>query len=226
MQKYLEEANLPKITAESAGFLEEPITHNEIYAALKETPSGKSPGPDGFQLSTIKNLKNNWSQNSCNYLNNLGENEEIRKESLLANISVIPKAGKDSTICSNYRPIALLNADTKLYAKVLASRLKNLLPDLINVDQAGFVPGREGRDNSIRTILLMNKEKEDSSPMVLILINAEKALNRVDWGFMMESSRSIGLGPRVMNKSHEMDWQLIQTSYSQGDGQREYVVCF
>lgn len=60
----------------------------------------------------------------CNYLNKIGENEEIRKKSLLANITVIPKVGKGRTICSNYRPIALLNVDTKLCAKILASRLK------------------------------------------------------------------------------------------------------
>lgn len=72
------------------------------------------------------------------------------------------------------------------------------MPDLINVDQAGFVPGKEGRDNSIRTLLLMNKEKEYRSPIILISIDAEKAFDRVDWGFMMETLRSMGLGPRIM----------------------------
>lgn len=48
----------------------------------------------------------------------------MRRELLLAHIIVIPKEGKDTSICYNYRPIALLNMDTKLYAKVLTTRIK------------------------------------------------------------------------------------------------------
>lgn len=65
--------------------------------------------------------------------------------------------GKDKTICSNYRPIALLNADTKIYAKILALRLKKYMPEWVDPDQTGFVPGREGRDNSIKTMLMLQK---------------------------------------------------------------------
>lgn len=51
----------------------------------------------------------------------------------------------------SYRLITLLHADTKLYAKVLATRLKELMPEWIHADQTGFIPGREGKDNGIRT---------------------------------------------------------------------------
>lgn len=95
-------------------------------------------------------------------MNNIGE-EVVRRESLLAYITIIPKEGKDKTNCSSYRPIALLNADTKLYAKILATRLKRLIPLWINPDQTGFVPGREGRDNSIKTILMLRKGKSSGS---------------------------------------------------------------
>lgn len=130
IREYLAEVGLPKISAENAELLDGPITKEEIFKALKETPGGKSPGPDGFSIKYYKRFKEQLVPELCNYLNKIGENEEIRKESLLANISAIPKLGKDRTICSNYRPISLLNADIKLYAKVLASRLKNFMLNL------------------------------------------------------------------------------------------------
>lgn len=76
---------------------------------------------------------------------------------MLAHITIIPKEGKDGTACSNYMPIALLNADIKLYKKILATRLKNLMPELISIDQTGFIPEKEGMENSIRTILMLQK---------------------------------------------------------------------
>jgi hypothetical protein len=42
----------------------------------------------------------------------------------------------------NYRPISLLNVDLKLISHVLAQRLKNVLPKIINVDQTGYVKNR------------------------------------------------------------------------------------
>lgn len=78
----------------------------------------------------------------------------MRKESLLAHILVIPKKDKDITQCSSY---SLLNEDIKLYAKVLANRLKGLMSEWIPTDQAGFVPGREGRVNGLKAMLHLQK---------------------------------------------------------------------
>lgn len=81
-------------------------------------------------------------------------------EALSASITVISKEEKDGTLCSSYRPISLLNTDTKLYAKVLATRMKDLMTDLVHPDREGFIPGRDGRDNRVRTLLLLQKLKK------------------------------------------------------------------
>ena len=42
----------------------------------------------------------------------------------------------------NWRPITLLNVDSKVAAKAIAKQLETVLPNLIHPDQTGFVKGR------------------------------------------------------------------------------------
>jgi hypothetical protein len=49
-------------------------------------------------------------------------------------INLIPKKNKDPRFLKNWRPISLLNTDYKIITKVLASRLKDVLPTVINPD--------------------------------------------------------------------------------------------
>ena len=42
----------------------------------------------------------------------------------------------------NWRPISLLNVDTKLISKALSERLKNVLPDIISENQTAYVNNR------------------------------------------------------------------------------------
>lgn len=84
-------------------------------------------------------------------MNGLGTHFKLRREAFLASITVIPKIGKDATLCSSYRPIALLNAHTKLFAKILATRINDLMRDWIHADQVGFVAVREGSRDTLFT---------------------------------------------------------------------------
>ena len=57
-------------------------------------------------------------------------------------ITLIEKKGKDRTFLENWRPISLVNVDTKIMSKVIASRIKNVLPSIIHHNQTGYVKDR------------------------------------------------------------------------------------
>jgi hypothetical protein len=57
-------------------------------------------------------------------------------------ISVIHKKG-DRADPTNYRPITLLNTDYRILARVLATRLQRVLPEVIDPAQLAFVRGRK-----------------------------------------------------------------------------------
>lgn len=68
----------------------------------------------------------------CSYINGIGTTWAIRKEALEAAITIIPKEGKDTSLCSSYRPISLLSDDINLFAKVMAGRMKPLMSKLVH----------------------------------------------------------------------------------------------
>lgn len=81
---------------------------------------------------------------------------------------MIPKEGKDSTAPPSYHPISLLNVDIKILAKILANRLKHLMPGIVHPDQTGFIAGREARDNSLRAIQLIHWARTRSDPNLIL----------------------------------------------------------
>ena len=52
------------------------------------------------------------------------------------------KQHKDRTLIENWRPISLINVDAKINTKVMALRLKKVLPNIIHRNQTGCVEVR------------------------------------------------------------------------------------
>lgn len=123
-------------------------------------------------------------------------------DSLWAYLSPIHKDGKDHSQCGNYRPTALLNVDLKLFSKILANRLLPYIPQLIHVDQVGFVPSREARDNTTRVLNIIQAAHSSKRPLLLLPTDVEKAFDRVAWHLMQATLSHIGIG------SHFTSWIL------------------
>lgn len=143
---------MPSLPPEIWEELEEPIPVEELGVALVHSKPKKAPGPDGLTPAYYKAFFKVLSP----HLTSITEGKSIPQHSLQAYISLIPKKGKDLSCCKNYRAIALLNSDLRMFAKILANWLLPYTPRLIHRDQAGFVQLREPWDNTIRVLNLIH----------------------------------------------------------------------
>ena len=57
MDEFLEKYNPPKLNQEEIENLNRPITSMEIQTVIRNLPANKSPGPDGLELNSTKNLE-------------------------------------------------------------------------------------------------------------------------------------------------------------------------
>ena len=105
----------------------------------------------------------------------------------------------DPAECSSWRPVSLLNSDIKLLAKALASRLDPCLPNIISGDKTGFIRGRQLSSNIRRLLnIVMSKSNSQEAEMV-ISMDAEKAFDRVEWGYLFSVLNKFGFGQRYIS---------------------------
>ena len=97
-----------------------------------------------MQALPVEFYKVSWNDISDYLLNSLncacrsGQLSVTQKRGV---IKLISKKDVESYYVKNWRPITLLNCDYKIAAKAIASRLKNVIPKIINNDQTGFIKG-------------------------------------------------------------------------------------
>lgn len=117
---------------------------------------------------------------ACAYVKNSFDNNKIPKNLNKAFVTVIPKEENPQRI-NMFRPISLLNTSYKALAKVLASRLRPLLCDIIGPYQSSFVPSILTTDNTIITQEIIHSLKNMKSKKcgMIFKIDLENAYDRI-----------------------------------------------
>lgn len=189
-----------RVTPEMNDELMAAFTREEVRNALFSIGDLKAPGPDGLHAIFYK----------C-FWNMLGG--DLEDEVLQAvNSATIPEGWNDTTIVlipkvtnpekiTQFRPISLCNVVYKVISKLLANRLKRILPDIVSPFQSAFVPGRLITDNilvayeSIHSI----KKKQGKKGVCAVKLDMHKAYDHVEWIYLKEIMLKMGFSQQWVN---------------------------
>ena len=170
------------------------FTALEVEMPLKQMAPLKSPGPDDMPPIFYQNY---WSLvgNDVNdailmYLNT-GTFPPSLDHSF---ITLIPKV-KSPEYISQYRPISLSNVLYRVYSKVLANRLKKLLPNIVSEQQSAFMTDCLISDNimvAFETLHYMRNHSTRSTGFMALKLDMSKAYDWVEWLYMEKLMKKMG----------------------------------
>ena len=124
--------------------------------------------------------------------------DDLTEEVLQAvNTGTIPNGWNDTTIVmipqigfpekvTQFRPISLCNVVYKVISKMIAARLKLILPDVISTTQSSFLPGRMITDNILvayECFHTIKNKRGGREGLCAIKLDMHKAYDRVEWFF-------------------------------------------
>ena len=97
MYKFLEKCNFPKLNQEEIENLNRPITSTEIETVIRNLPTNKSPGPDGFTGEFYQKLREELTPILFKLFQKIAEEGKHPNSFYEATITLIPKPDKDAT---------------------------------------------------------------------------------------------------------------------------------
>ena len=170
----------------------------EVELALKHMAPLKALGPDGMPLLFYQNF---WELVSGDVIHDILcflNSSSLPKSLNHTFITLIPKTKNPESV-TEYRPISLCNVLYKIFSKVLANRLKRVLPKIISEHQSVFLKGRLITDNilvAFETLQYMKNHNSGNTGFMALKLDMSKAYDQVEWSFLKAMMIQMGFNDR------------------------------
>eukprot|EP00253_Pinus_taeda_P001792 PITA_01792 len=191
-----------KISEAQSAELDKEITTEEIEWSILSMPSDKAPGPDGFTVAFYKThweiIKKDYIRMVKNFFTKCKMGSIIKS----SHLALIPKDPNPQSF-DRFRPISLCNVSYKIITKILANRLKNILPSIISENQGGFVPRRHITDNVILIQEAIHSSISRNERGMIIKLDMANAFDRVNHSFLQAVLKKFGISEHFTSRVME-----------------------
>ena len=98
-------------------------------------------------------------------------------------IALIPKIDSPQRL-NDFRPISLVGCMYKVWAKVLANKLRIVIGSVVSNVQSTFIKGRQILDGILIANEMVDEAKKHNKELLLFKVDFEKAFDYVDWNYL------------------------------------------
>jgi hypothetical protein len=188
-----------RLTEEHKLWCSEDFTEHDVEEAINQMHPLKAPGPDGLPALFFQKFWHVVGRDVKNLVLGILNNNKSPEFINSTFIVLIPK-GKNPKSPKDYRPISLCNVVIKIVTKALANRIKPILPEVIDVEQSGFVQGRLITDNGLIVMECfhwLKKKRKGKKGLMAVKLDMSKAYDRIEWPFVATVLSSTGFPQRL-----------------------------
>eukprot|EP00253_Pinus_taeda_P023623 PITA_23623 len=179
------------ITEEQNWSLRKRKTMEEVEEAVRSMPNDKAPGPDGFTINFYKACWEIIKNDIWEIVEDSRRSKTILKSLNSTFIALVPRVEEANTP-EKFRPIALCNVIYKIISKVIANRLKMILPGIISQEQSGYVEGRQILDNILLAQEMIHSLHSRKVVGMLMQLDLSKAYDKVSWTYLEAILKAFG----------------------------------
>lgn len=154
------------------------IETGAIDTSIRRLKRGKAAGHDGITAEMLKSMGERGQELLAKICNLAWKEAKIPEDWKVGVVVPIFKKG-DKRECNNYRGITLLSIASKVYERILETKLTREIDTQLEQCQSGFRKGRSIHDHIFTIRQITEKTRDSNSQVLQAFLDLEKAFDRL-----------------------------------------------